>query len=116
MEKIKFEQLPEMVALLLEKVQRLENLLINGKDDGITLKEMLTIDEAAEYMGMSKSSLYKMTMHSEIPTYRPGGKRIYLKRSEINDWMTSQRRNSKAEIEQEAINYIVNRKRKAGRI
>ncbi|MEO7214928.1 helix-turn-helix domain-containing protein [Mucilaginibacter sp.] len=108
MDKITFEQLPEMVALLLAKVERLENLLVNGKDNGITLKEMLTIVEASEYMGISKSSLYKMTMRSELPTYRPGGKKVYLKRTEINDWLASQRRNSNAEIEQQAINYMVN--------
>jgi len=112
MEKISFEQLPEMVALLLEKVERLENLLLTGKEDGTVLKEMLTIEEAAEYMGISKSSLYKMNMRNELPTYRPGGKRIYLKRSEINEWMSSQRRDSKAEIEQQAVAYLAKQARK----
>jgi hypothetical protein len=53
-----------------------------------------------------------MTMQSELPTYRPGGKRIYLKRSEINEWMGSQRRNSKAEIEQQAVAYLAKQARK----
>lgn len=112
MEKISFEQLPEMVALLLEKVERLENLLLTGKEDGTVVKEMLTTIEAAEYMGVSKSWLYKMTMQGELPTYRPGGKRIYLKRSEINDWMGSQRSSSKAEIERMANEYILKNPRK----
>jgi len=93
MEKITFEQMPEMMALLLEKIERLENLLTGSKEESITLKEMLTIEEAAEYMGISKSSLYKMNMTNELPTYRPGGKRVYLKRSEINDWLTMTRPN-----------------------
>lgn len=109
MDKISFEQLPEMVALLLEKIERLENLLTGNKGDGIAGKEMLTTIEAAEYMGVSKSWLYKMTMQGDLPTYRPGGKRIYLKRSEINDWMASQRRNSSAEIEEMARDYVAKR-------
>jgi excisionase family DNA binding protein len=112
MEKISFEQLPEMMALLLEKVERLESLLLTGKEDGMVLKEMLTTDEAALYMGVSKSWLYKMTMQGELPTYRPGGKRLYLKRSEINDWMGSQRSSSKAEIENLANAYIRKNPRK----
>ena len=106
MEKISFEQLPEMVALLLEKVNRLESILTGNKDEGIVLKEMLTIEEAVAYTGVSKSWLYKMTMRGDLPTYRPGGKRIYLKRSEINEWMSSQRTSSKAEIEEKANEYI----------
>ncbi|MFD0792060.1 helix-turn-helix domain-containing protein [Mucilaginibacter litoreus] len=106
MEKISFEQLPEMMALLLEKVERLETLLTGEKKDGPQIKEMLTIDEAADYMGISKSWLYKMTMSGELPTYRPGGKRIYLKRSDINQWMSSKRRSSASEIEQAANDYI----------
>jgi excisionase family DNA binding protein len=77
------------------------------------LKEMLTIGEAAQYM-VSKSSFYKMNVNSEIPTYRSDGKRVYLKCSEINNWMTSRRRDSTAEIEQQAVNYIVNSKRTQG--
>jgi len=106
MEKISFEQLPEMVALLLEKVNRLESLLTGNQEEGMLLKEMLTIEEAVTYTGVSKSWLYKMTMRGDLPTYRPGGKRIYLKRSELNEWMSSHRTGSNAEIEEKASEYI----------
>lgn len=32
-----------------------------------TTKAVLTSDEAAQYMGISKSYLYKLTMRGEIP-------------------------------------------------
>jgi len=103
MEKITFEQLPEAIALLLEKMTRIELLLAGGKDP---INEMLTTDEAAELMGISKSSLYKMTARNDLPTYKPGGKKVYLKRTEIIEWLASQRHSSKAEIEQEALAYV----------
>jgi len=112
MEKISFEQLPEMVALLLEKVNRLESLLTGNREEGIIIKEMLTIEEAVAYTGVSKSWLYKMTMRGDLPTYRPGGKRIYLKRSELNDWMSSQRTSSNSEIEEKAKDYLRKNPRK----
>jgi len=106
MEKITFEQVPEAIALLLEKMTRIENLLFNGKDGDLVTKEMLTTDEAAGFMGISKSSLYKMTARKDLPTYKPGGKKVYLKRSEIIAWLASQRNCSHAEIEQQALDYI----------
>jgi excisionase family DNA binding protein len=106
MEKITFEQMPEAIALVLEKVTRIENLLAGRKDDSLIFKEMLTTDEAASFIGISKSSLYKMTARKELPTYKPGGKKVYLKRSELIDWLASQRNCSKAEIEQQALDYV----------
>ena len=41
-------------------------------------KEVLTSDEAAKYMGVSKSYLYKLTMRQQIPHYKPMGKMCYF--------------------------------------
>ena len=43
-------------------------------------KEVLTSDEAAKYMGVSKSYLYKLTMRQQIPHYKPIGKMCYFNR------------------------------------
>jgi hypothetical protein len=37
-------------------------------------KEVLTSIETAQYMGISRSYLYKLTMKCEIPHYKPLGK------------------------------------------
>ncbi|MFD2147466.1 hypothetical protein [Mucilaginibacter antarcticus] len=42
MEKLTFEQLPEAIALLLEKVKRIEFLLAKGKGADDQFKQMLT--------------------------------------------------------------------------
>ena len=46
-------------------------------------KEVLTSDEAAKYMGVSKSYLYKLTMRQQIPHYKPMGKMCYFNRLEL---------------------------------
>lgn len=50
-------------------------------------KEVLTADEVARYLGISKSYLYKLTMRREIPHYKPLGKMCYFNRREIEAWL-----------------------------
>lgn len=52
-------------------------------------KEVLTSDEAAAYMGISKSYLYKLTMKQLIPHYKPMGKMCYFNRKELERWLQS---------------------------
>lgn len=56
-----------------------------------TQKEVLTSDEAARYMGISKSYLYKLTMRQQIPHYKPMGKMCYFNREELESWLQSNR-------------------------
>lgn len=50
-------------------------------------KEMLTTTEVAEYLGVSQSQIYKLTMNMEIPHYKPQGKTIYFDKKELLKWM-----------------------------
>ncbi len=54
-------------------------------------KEVLTSEEAAQYMGISKSYLYKLTMRGEIPHYKPMGKMCYFNRAELEEWLQRNR-------------------------
>ena len=70
-------------------------------------KEVLTSDEAAMYMGISKSYLYKMTMRKEIPHYKPMGKVVYFNRSELEQWLQSNRVSTTSEVNQKAQAYCM---------
>lgn len=67
-------------------------------------KEILTPTELSEYTGLSKSYIYKLTHLREIPFYCPRGKLIFFKRSEIDEWLLSNKRQSRKEIEQKLNN------------
>ncbi len=54
---------------------------------GTANKKPLTFDEAREFLNVSKSTLYKMTFSKKIPHSKPGGKRIYFKKSDLVEWM-----------------------------
>jgi excisionase family DNA binding protein len=72
-----------------------------------TSKEVLTSDEAARYMGISKSYLYKLTMGQKIPHYKPMGKMCYFNRQEVEEWLQSNRIATEAEISQQAQAYCM---------
>jgi excisionase family DNA binding protein len=76
-------------------------------------KEVLTSEEAARYLGISKSYLYKLTMQQKIPHYKPLGKMCYFNRSELEQWLQSNRIATEDEISQKAQNYCM--KKGAGR-
>lgn len=56
-----------------------------------TTKEVLTSEEVAKYMGISKSYLYKLTMNRQIPHYKPTGKLCYFNRHELEEWLQRNR-------------------------
>ncbi len=94
-----------MQNTILEKLTTIENLL-----KGQTEKP-LTFDDAAKYLGLSKSYLYKLTCSNKIPHYKPQGKRLYFAKSELDKWLLRNPVKTEAKVEQEADDYIVNGKR-----
>ena len=66
-------------------------------------KEVLTSEEAAKYLGVSKSALYKWTSERKIPHYKsPTGKMCFFNRQEVEAWMQSQRVATDEELEAQA--------------
>ena len=70
-------------------------------------KEVLTSDEAARYMGISKSYLYKLTMRQQIPHYKPMGKMCYFNRAELENWLQNNRIITDAELNERATAYCM---------
>lgn len=65
---------------LIEKMDRLEKLILS------TQKNVLTIDEVCVLTGLSKSHLYKLTMKQQIPHYKQA-KHLYFEREEVESWL-----------------------------
>ena len=54
-------------------------------------KKVLTLDEVAQYTGLSKSCLYKMTSQKVIPHYKPNGKMVFFDREEVERWLLGEK-------------------------
>ena len=73
-------------------------------------KEILNFNDASTFLNYSKSYLYKLTHSRQIPHYKPNGKMLYFKRSDLEAWLLRNRVKTTGEIEQEAIDYVVKKK------
>lgn len=99
-----------MEEMIINRLTHIETLTLLGA------KSVLTMEEACLIIGLAKSSLYKLTANKSIPHYKAdGGKHIYFKKSELEDWMTRNRVSSILEDEQTAIaEYLRAKDRKGG--
>jgi excisionase family DNA binding protein len=61
-------------------------------------KAMLNPEEAATYMGISKSTLYKHTSGGNIAYYKPNGKLILFRKADLDKWLETNRIPSNAEL------------------
>lgn len=50
-------------------------------------KDFLSISEVADFLQISKSTVYKLTASKEITVYKPTGKNIFILRSDLNKWI-----------------------------
>jgi excisionase family DNA binding protein len=69
-------------------------------------KAVLTFDQAAEYIGLSKSFLYKLTSTGGISCHKPNGKLLYFSKSDLDNFMLRNRRSPNEEIEVKANTYL----------
>lgn len=94
-------------VVLLESLQEKMNQITRQiKEVVIPLKEVITLKECGLYTGLSASYLRKLTHYQHIPFYKPHGKKIYFKRREIDNWLLTNKSQSRQEIETTASNYI----------
>ena len=83
------------IAELQERVNSLENLCYAAK-------EVLNLEEAANFLGVAKSTLYKMTHLNQLPYFKPAGKLIFFEKQKLIDWVRGAKSKSVDEIKEEA--------------
>ena len=80
---LKLLEKPELQAEIIKELGRV-NLLYK--------KKVMRVEDAAEYLGLRKATIYKMVHLKQIPYYKSqGGKTTYFDREEIEKWALYQR-------------------------
>jgi excisionase family DNA binding protein len=69
------------------KLDKLIEIQKDSQDIQRGLKDFLTVPELCQYIGLSKGWVYKLTSNKILPHYKPMGKLVFFKRSEIDDWI-----------------------------
>lgn len=89
------EQVLKRLELIDERILRISDIISRNKT-------VLTIDEAAQYCGLSKRYLYKLTSGRQIPYYKQKRK-VYFKKDELDEWLLKDRIQTEEELESQAI-------------
>ena len=87
-----------------KKLEIIERML---SEQNLLKKDVLNLIEAAVYLDISESHLYKLTSTGLIPFYKPNGKKVYFNRCELDRWLLTNRRVSHDEIETLADDYLI---------
>jgi len=65
-------------------------------------KRYYKLEEAADYLGISKSTLYKHTSAGNIPYYKPNGKLVIFSKEDLDNWLLKTRIPSNEELKNRA--------------
>ena len=85
---------------ILERLDRIESLLAEQQEKPLTLLE------AASYLDISQSYLYKLTSNQQIPHFKPRGKRVYFLKADLDSYLLQNRVKPVDEIEMEAATRV----------
>ena len=94
----------EEYARINERLDKIERLVLMGS------KDMLTIEDVSLMTGFTVSNLYRMTSKKTIPFYKPLGGKIFFDKTEIENWLRSNKVDTKAVTESKANTYCFTHK------
>ena len=72
-------------------------------------EDLLTVEEAADFLPLSKPTIYCKCSRNELP-YMKRGKRVYFSKEELLLYLKQGRRKTIEELQNEASENIVNKK------
>ena len=91
-----------------QKLERIEELLSIQKN-------VLNLEELSNLIGLSKSTIYKLTSAGRIPHFKKA-KHLWFDRTEVEDWLRSERVVTRDQIDQEATDYVTLNRRGHDRV
>ena len=102
-----FEKLPEAVFELQQSIYELKKLMLDrsSKETTTEQEEVLTVDDAAKFLKLSKATIYSLTSKGLIP-YMKKSKRVYFSKLEIIEYLKKGRNKTMEEIDQETDTYL----------
>jgi len=84
--------------LLNDIVRKLDNISIIIDAIKIGQQPYLGLEDAASYLRIAKSTLYKHTSDGLISFYKPNGKLILFSKTDLDKWISEKRVSSNQEL------------------
>ena len=81
-----FEQLPELIQNLVERIEALEKTVREKQQPQPLEGELMSVEDVCKLLGKSKSAVYRTVRCHDIPFIRQGN-RLYFDRPTIKKWL-----------------------------
>jgi len=114
MNNLTFEQLPEAVSQLYNKLENIEKLLSHKNNPQLEADQLLTVVQAAEFLSLSVQTVYGLISKGAIPCMKRS-KRVYFSKTELINYLHQGKRKTSSEIEAEADSFLSTCKKKGGK-
>jgi excisionase family DNA binding protein len=111
MNKLSFEELPDAVALILEKLDALQASIAGQRAVEAKEQEPLNIDCAATFLGLAKATLYSKVCRGEIPAFKLG-KKLLFDRIELHSYLLENRTKTNFHLRREVDTKLAKRNKK----
>ena len=90
----RLSQIENKIADIKQQLNRIETICKKSE------KTVFNMDDAAVYMEISKSYLYRLVSYRKVPFYKgAGGKMTFFKRTDLDDWLLHKRVATTEELE-----------------
>lgn len=100
-----FDLLPQAISELIDRVARIEQLLLEERSPAAVENEMLNITEATVFLRLTKSTIYSKVCRGEIPAFKTG-RRLYFDKQELTGWIKSSRKTTNEDIRAKAERFL----------
>lgn len=108
---ISFNDMPQALAYLIDKVERLETLLSETKQASPEPDKWFNLQELCNYLPdkPARQTVYGWINQKHIPYHKKGKKLQFLK-SEIDAWLVEDKHKSMSELKAEATAFVAQKK------
>lgn len=111
MEKLTFENLPEAVQLILDKLERMEKILATHRSEKTEPDENIDITTAAALLGFAKATVYSKVCRGEIPAFKLG-KKLLFNREELESYLENHKEKTNFYLRKQADEKLAGRIKK----
>ncbi|WP_346236931.1 helix-turn-helix domain-containing protein [Niabella insulamsoli] len=107
--KITFDEVPSAMVAVLNKLHSIELAITqlttcNTKEPDC---DLMTVDEAADFLHLSKQTVYQDNAAGKLPSMKKG-KRVYFLKSDLIKYLKDGKRKTKAEAANDANKFLAN--------
>ena len=103
--KYSFEQMPNILKRIEDRLDKIEEILIDRIQNELPEIDFIGAQEACEILKISLATLYSKVSLREVPYYKKGN-RLHFSKTELLHWIREGKRKSLSELNEQGNSII----------